>query len=56
VLPVNAAYSNTAQMQNMCVASHTGMNTLSVPAADSVSKIVKFIVFVSDAVIIPQHI
>ena len=41
-------------MQNVCVASHMGMNTLSVPATDSVSKNVQFIVFVSDAMITPN--
>jgi len=54
VLPVTAAYSNTAEMQNVCVASHTGMNTVSVPVTDSVSKYVQFIVFVSDTMISPN--
>jgi hypothetical protein len=53
VLPVTAAYSNTAQT---CVASHTGMNTVSVPAADRLSKKRITHVFASDAMIIPQHI
>ena len=39
MLPVTAAYSITAQMQNVFVSSHTGMDTESVLAADSVSKI-----------------
>jgi len=55
VLSVTAAYSNTAQMQNVCVALHMRMITVSVPVADSVSKNIQFIVFVSDAMIIPQH-
>jgi hypothetical protein len=41
-------------MHNVCDASHTEMNTVSVPPADSVSKNIQFIVFVSDAVIIPN--
>jgi hypothetical protein len=52
VFPVTPAYSNTAQT---CDASHTGINTVSVPAADSLSKTVQFIVFASDAMIIPPN-